>query len=151
MKTILTILLAVFLTSTGIAQPEPRGEMRRHIQSLRVATYSQVLDLTPAEAEKFWPVFNQFQGQMETYRKQLKEVRRSLQANYSTGTDAQLEAGLNKLYDVEQSILDLKKHYTGEFKRVIPIRKIALIPRAEREFHRELLKKFKAGDDDSLD
>jgi hypothetical protein len=36
------------------------GQRQEKIQALKIAFITQKLKLTPAEAEKFWPVYNQY-------------------------------------------------------------------------------------------
>ena len=63
-KTILTLLFALIATIGAFAQqgPPPAGEKKYpspdEIMSQKIAFFTQELDLTPEEAQKFWPVYN---------------------------------------------------------------------------------------------
>ena len=57
------------------------------------------------------------------------------------------EKEIEKFVDSEltfrQSELDLLKKYHGQFKQVLPIKKVAMLYRAEEDFKRELLDRIK--------
>ena len=61
----------------------------------------------------------------------------------ATLSDADVEKALDNMMASEQKSLDLKKKYIGEFKKVLPSRKVALMPFAQMEMKRELIERFK--------
>ena len=59
-KALLTILFIVIAASgLLVAQGGDR------LESLRIAYITKQLQLTPQEAEKFWPVYNSYDGEMK--------------------------------------------------------------------------------------
>ncbi|MBN8789726.1 MAG: hypothetical protein J0I84_21815 [Terrimonas sp.] len=88
------ITFATLLTQAQVTEPE-KGE---RIKSLEIAYLTRQLQLTPEEAEKFWPVFNQ-------YRKELRTA-----VVKSSGEDQ---------LDREQKILDIRKKYKKNFAAVL--------------------------------
>ena len=44
------------------------------VESARVAFISQKIGLTPVQAEKFWPVYNEFNNQRSDIRKAIKKI-----------------------------------------------------------------------------
>jgi hypothetical protein len=54
-------------------------------------------------------------------------------------SDAEAEKFLNSQLDMEQALLNLRKDYLQRMKKVLPVRKVAMLPRLEREFREELL------------
>ena len=80
MKYIHTILIALLLSSTLFAQGtgrkmkrEKRQEkMESRIESQKIAFITQKLDLTPTEAQLFWPIYNEYQTKMKEIRQQNK-------------------------------------------------------------------------------
>ena len=72
MKAILSIITGLFVVSTLQAQPQrPDRDARvaelKKIQAMELAFITKELNLNPQEAQKFWPIFNQ-------YRTDLKQV-----------------------------------------------------------------------------
>jgi hypothetical protein len=94
------------------------------IEALRIAFISQQLSLTPAEAEKFWPVYNQYKGDLETIRKNFKTNGQPLTAEQQI--------------DLEQKKLDLKKKYKPLFEGAIGKDKVNQLYNLERKFQEKL-------------
>ena len=119
------------------AQPDPEKQNDR-IAAYRVAVFTEVLNLTSEEAQGFWPVFNEFQGKREQLQKQLKPSKQLESMN-----DAEVEEYLKKYLELKQQEVDLEKDLTQRLRKVLPVRKIAKIPVAEREFRERLVAKLK--------
>lgn len=120
--------------------PEPPKKER--IEALRVAFITQKLDLTTEEAQKFWPVYNEFQKKKEALHKKRKEEIKNAKEEIDSLTDKQIEALVDGEMAFRQNNLDLEKEYHGKFKTVLPIKKVAKLYRAEEQFTRHLLKQI---------
>lgn len=149
MKTIMrnaAMFLAMGLATLGAAQDEEMPQMpeerARQIKSQRIAFISQRLDLSPAEAEKFWPVFNQYDREQEAVRKELRDLHRELRKD-AANTEAEAGAALDREMAARQKDLDIRRKYVGEFRRTIGAVKALQLGRAERDFNRELLKRLR--------
>jgi hypothetical protein len=57
-------------------------------------------------------------------------------------TDAEAEKVLNDMVNFKIQEADLLKKYALEFKKVLPVKKVVLLFKAENDFKRELLKKL---------
>jgi len=138
-KSRLALLILLLCVNIGaMAQ-----DAQQQIQTIRKNAYTRVLSLTDEEAAKFWPVFDEMQAKLNEINKQAKIERLNIADNYSKLTDKQMERALDNLIALEQQRLDIKKEYYAKFKKLIPIKKVALIPKADREFRKELLKIYK--------
>jgi Spy/CpxP family protein refolding chaperone len=147
-KTLRILLPMVVLLSFQTLQAQPGGGRdgggkREEIEAMKVGFITKHLDLTPEEAQKFWPVYNQ-------YSNELKSVRKARRADRKEGEDdlqAMNDKDVEKMVDGEivsrQQELDLMKKYHAQFKQVLPIKKVALLYRAEEDFKRELLQKIR--------
>jgi hypothetical protein len=110
-------------------------EARQRIESQRIAFITQRVHLTPDEATKFWPVYNE-------YRDALKEMRDDFERpDLENISDEEATKVLDKHMQMEQKRLDLKKNLTARLKGILSPRKILLLHAAEMEFNRELLRK----------
>jgi len=88
------ITFATLLTHAQVTGTES-GEK---IRSLEIAYLTKQLQLTPEEAEKFWPVFNQ-------YRREMKAVM----------NDASISDELER----DQKALDIRKKYKKNFAAIL--------------------------------
>jgi len=77
-----------------------------------VAYLTDKLSLTSADAEKFWPVYDEFQDKKDAlqkaYRQKVKIVKEQTAANL---TDAQADDVISANLQQDQDMLDLKKEY----------------------------------------
>ena len=141
----LTVLLLLPLWLS--AQPGPRrGQDRERIEAQKIAYLTDKLSLSPAEAQKFWPVYNEFNDKREKVLQNMRERRRTARGM----TDEELtEAEASRLADDElieaQQMLDLRKEYHAKFKSVLPASKVLRLYRAEEEFKRVLLDRLRGG------
>ena len=86
-------LLLIFISAITYAQP-PQGK-RDKVKSLKIAFISDELALTPQEAEKFWPIYNKYDGKIMD----LKEAQMKLRHQRRNGTD---EEALKIIVEAEE-------------------------------------------------
>ncbi len=110
------------------------GEGMQRVQAMKVAFITQRMNLTPEEAEKFWPLQNEFEAEQRKIRTQYRPGN-----NLSTLSDAAIEEAILNLFEMEEQITRLKRNYFNRFKRVVPVRKLAIYYRAETDFNKRLL------------
>lgn len=135
MNRILSSLIVLMITTGLYAQPGARREMiQDRVEAQRIAFITQKLELTPDEATKFWPLYNE-------YKQKQKELRRSEipEGGVMDMSDADAEKLIAKHFTVEENLLKLKREYYEKMKSAIPLRKIARLAAAEMEFNRTVL------------
>lgn len=143
--TYIGVTILIILGSFSRAAFAQDGEK---IKSMRIAIYTDVLKLSPQEAKLFWPVFEEYQKKLKDIQTQEKKERNQAVKNWSLLTDPEAALLLDKMMDYEQKQLDLKKQYIEEFKKVIPVKKVLLLRKAELQFKKALLEKIKNAETD---
>ncbi|MFM9028225.1 MAG: hypothetical protein ACKOQ6_09530, partial [Bacteroidota bacterium] len=120
-----SLLLGVTLVS---AQPDgpPRGQDNRkeRIEAMKVGFLTDKLQLTPDEAKVFWPIYDQYQAELEKLRKDRRANLKNAKENLDEMTDAEVEKTVDSEIAFRQAELDLIKKYHPQFKKVLPIRKV---------------------------
>lgn len=137
---ILTAFLLLTVSVIALAQP-PRGQVREKMKALRIATFTEVLDLNAKEAQAFWPLYNEMEDKMKAIAKGMRPDERP---NWSDLSDAEIEKLARARFKAERQRLDLEEEYFEKFKKVLPMQKVARIPQAERQFKMAVLKQAKA-------
>ncbi|HEX8378623.1 MAG TPA: hypothetical protein VF602_12460 [Pedobacter sp.] len=131
MKTLLySLTLGLFLFGTAVKAQESGSQ----IESVRAAFITQKLDLTTEESQKFWPVYNNYQHELQQLVSK-KNQQRKLNRESDQPVDE---------LKVESDILDLRKRYKEEFQKVLPSQKAAMVYPAEREFRQQLIEHLKS-------
>jgi hypothetical protein len=117
MKKIFFIML-LSLPILGFAQDNTQRENK--LQSLEIAYLTKELNLSPEEAQKFWPVYNKYSAEM-------KQTIRSKE------NDPDVLAR-------QQKLLDIRKKYRSEFLKVLPPDRVNQVFTSEVKF-REMVRK----------
>lgn len=147
-----TLLVIIFLSFAGITYsqgppPKVKGERQQekndNIESMKIAYLTTKLDLTPEEAQKFWPVYNQYTEKLQELRKKRRQDEREAKRNLEEMTDKEVEQAIDNDLAFRQKELDLQNEYNVKFKAVLPIRKVSRLYHAEEQFKRVLIDKLK--------
>ena len=112
-----------FISIAGFASAQedlPSEKRQQDIEALKVAFISKELELTPDEAQKFWPVYNQ-------YAKELKATIKD---------DADV-------LDRDEKVLNLRKRYRDQFTKVLGQQRMNRIFNAEGRFRQLLIKSMR--------
>ncbi len=134
MKRFLLILMAVCLYLLPVkltAQATGRSEK---MEAIKTAYLTRKMDLTPAEAQVFWPVYNDFMGKMETLRKSKNQYAHDNWINLDQMNDAELDRFMAKMFDYESQEAAIKENYYHEFRKVLPAAKVVRYFKAEQDF-----------------
>jgi len=129
-------LLLCIGASTVSAQPKQEARADK-IKAYRVAVFTEILNLSSEEAQGFWPIYNEYLDKRESLQKELKMTRQIDGMN-----DNEVEDYIKKYFELRNKELDLEKDLTQKLRKVLPLRKIAKIPVAEREFREALVQKL---------
>lgn len=110
----LILLLFVSVCNAVMAQEEDKNDGGR-LQAYKIAFLTKRLDLSPAEAQRFWPVYNKYQDEI-----------RSIRMEYRKNKGSEIE--------MEEKILNIRKKYNSEFSKAVSPEKVNTFFRAEKEF-----------------
>ena len=147
MKRILIILLTIAFAIPAMAQPEPNKQQQRNhryqqIQSAKIAFFTAELELTPKEAEEFWPVYNQYWKERETVIRRvqgtLRNVNRSLKGEQAM-TESEIKKQLEIYINGSSEEGAIHKDYFVKFMKILPPTKVAKLYVAEEEFRMKMI------------
>jgi hypothetical protein len=113
---------------------QSKSERYEQIETIKVAFITKKLDLSSEEAQKFWPIYNNYQKELMLLMKKRREER--------LRTDIEPNDKINLDLSYESKMLDLKKKYKKLYSKAIPAEKILLLYQAEREFREHLIKQL---------
>lgn len=113
------------------------------IKALKTAHITTELNLTSSEAEKFWPIYNASQEKTQQLRRQLRELHKKNNAELNTISEQEAINILNTIIDLDDTMHREKQALTQKLKKVLSAKKIILLQKAEHQFNRKLIKKFR--------
>jgi len=135
----------MLFTSLGVfAQPAEDNipeDRREEIEALKVAFLTRRMELTPEESQVFWPVYNQYQGELGALRREGQKIKTQAR-RVEDPTIEELDDLSARRFALERQRIDIEEKYYEEFKKVLPPRKIAIYYVAEQAFKRELLRRL---------
>ena len=141
-KVLAAALIVVTSINFAFSQKGPNYEKKKEmIETQKVAFITKYLDLSTTEAQNFWPVYNQYVSAKETLI--TKHKGNIINKKVDEMTDAEAETLVNQQIVQAQEMLDIRKTYLLKYKEVLPIKKLAKLNEAEREFKKSLLKQIK--------
>lgn len=112
------------------------------LSSVKIAFLTRRLALTPEEAQVFWPVYNQYQDELQEVRKNLKKDYKNSKQDFDLMSDAEVEKMVEDFVLVKEKEYNVFTKYHSEFKKVLPIRKVAKLYRSEQDFTRIILQRL---------
>lgn len=144
----LLILLALLLPVFGaFAQPDdapPLSEERlREVKAQKIAYLTGRLDLSPEEAQTFWPIYNAYDEARDANRKEMRRTMRAGRGDEAPLTEQQALERLNKGLELRQRELELERTYKDRFVKAIGALRTVELLRAEHEFDREVLRRIR--------
>jgi hypothetical protein len=118
-------------------------DKKEKIKELRKKYFNEKLALSDAEQKAFWPLYDE-------YKQKEKALRDSFKSKYKPNDvifmdDKKAEEFLNATIKLNDDQNNLFKEYILKFKKVLPVKKVAMLPMVEREFKKELLDKAGKG------
>ena len=114
-------------------ETQVKERVKDKINAQRVAYITNQLELSEAEAQKFWPLYN-------AYHSELEQLKSSLDIQFKRDlSDKEAEDMLIKMLDGRSKEIEIQKKYIQKMKSAIPAKKIARLYRAEKEFKEKLI------------
>ena len=139
MKNTFILFTSLLITSFAIAQD--RMDRNEKIKALKTAYITEKLDLTKAEAEKFWPIYNAFEERMHELRGQAYKDRKSVDIENMTEVEANNHLEKLKATNIERN--NLYNQYIIDLQGVIASKKIILLKKVEEDFKRKMFEELK--------
>ena len=144
-KLTITLILFIFFSMNLNAQRDHHREQRcqehrKQIKSERIAFLTDALSLSVEEAQKFWPVYNDYNKNIDDLRDQKHEEMADIRAKGENISDAEYQKFLKQYIFFIENETTLKKDYQKDLSKILSAKKIYLLYKAEKDFKRKLVK-----------
>jgi Zn-dependent M32 family carboxypeptidase len=106
--------------------------MRKDIQSQKRQVIAANMKLTDKEAEQFWPIFDQYNGELIQINNKKYAAIKEFAKSYDVLADDQAEKLTRDGLEVDQSVAQLRMKYIPIFRKVISGKKTALFIQLDR-------------------
>lgn len=109
------------------------------LNNYRIGFFTKKLNLTSQEAEKFWPVYNEYQSQRNQIQTEKMKINRQFNQNESSLSDKQLEDMGDKFVDLIVQESNLAVDFHKKLKEVLAPSKVIRYYQAENQYKLQLL------------
>lgn len=120
-------LIGVFATAVG----QDRNP-REQIEAAKIALITERLNLTPEQAQKFWPIYNEYSQKQELIRREYNQAKG--QHDMKTASEEENKKLLALGMKVKEQTLELDRVYSERLLQVIDNRQMLSLRKAEADF-----------------
>lgn len=124
----------------------PNGEWREKMRAEKIAFLTAEMDLTPEEAQAFWPVYNRAEAEkkaaFESMFRKLKTLKEALDAGKPDRVVSEL---LEDYVEACNESGEIDEDYLEKYETVIPASKVAKLYLGEEKFRRQQIKSLHGG------
>jgi hypothetical protein len=145
MNKIYIFIIVPLLLFCQLASGQDR-EARQKIESARIALITDRLGLTPEQAERFWPIYNEYNNHRRNLVQELQEARGKV--DMQNLSEEQGQALMKLGMDIKERQLQLEKTYAQRLNQVITTQQILSLRKAEEDFRRMIIQRLEERTDD---
>ena len=144
MKKIIWILL---ITLTGaVAANAQRGNPQvdfEQFKSKKIAFITEKLNLTPKEAQEFWPVYNQFEMERMDVQQKRRDLEQKTRDENVKMSDLEIIKTTRSIAATFKKEAELTENYNERFLKILPPQKVLQLYRAENQFRAHMFEQFR--------
>jgi hypothetical protein len=118
-----------------VAQTKTEQELTRAaIEANRKVLVSANMDLTEEEEAGFWPLYDDYQKDLDVLNKRTADLIVDYADNYYSLTDEKAKELLDEFLDIAEDRVKLQKTYVKKFRKKLPQRTVARYFQIENKF-----------------
>jgi septal ring factor EnvC (AmiA/AmiB activator) len=106
---------------------------RKDIRSQKKQLIALNVPLTDAEAQKFWPVYDQYTAELVQVNNDKYALIKEFAKSYDTMTDAQAQDWTKRMLALDANVAAVRQKYLPNFSQVLTPKKTALYEQVERK------------------
>lgn len=138
-------LMTVFMTAN--AQNKGKKDWQDRWKAEKIAFLTDAIDLTSAEAERFWPVYNKCECEKNRCFKMSMEAYKTLDEAIRNGkSDSEVRALLDKYIEALECGKNIDRKYVAEYRAILSDKKVAKLYVAEESFRRQQIHRLHKDD-----
>lgn len=139
-QSLLTTLVLVMVTWESFAQ-RPEQIDPEKLQAARIAFITTRIDLKPEQAEKFWPIFNEYNDKREATMREIAELNRGTESI----SEDQAKERIKKRFELQQALLNEEQQFVQKASGVLTAKQILMLNNIARDFTRQLYHRQRGG------
>lgn len=147
-KIISTLAIALVCSAAVFAQDKEakkaaKNDFREKMRSEQVAFITSELNLTEAEAQAFWPVYNDIQAQKREAFGKSFEAMKALKEAVDNGSDT--KKLLDEYLKAKKAVDEIEYDAPAKYAKVLPAEKVAKLILSEEHFRHKQIGRLGGG------
>ncbi len=148
MNRITAFILALALAAGAGAESSAhhscqKGEWKKKIQSEKIAFLAAEIDITPEEAQEFWPVYNKVENEMDQAMHEVFSAFKALnQALEESRSEKETEKLLDRYLEAQKKQKKVDAGRAERYLEVLPAEKVARLLIGEEKFRRQHIRRL---------
>ena len=127
---LMVVILLCFLPALSVAQDKPADNLqilREKIKADKKLVVASNMELTESEAKDFWPIYDQYQRDLQKINQRIANVLEGYAADFrrKSLTDEKAKKLIDEAVAIEQAEANLKSTYAPKLSKVLPVKKVA--------------------------
>lgn len=148
----IAVCVLTFSSMSMWGQDKVRAEgnaWQQRVRAEKEAFLNAELNLTPEEAQAFWPLYNKMEDEKRTLMQKSHKAYWALRAALKEGDakDSEISKLTASYLDLSQSCMSVDKKYLKLFNRILPADKVAKLYVSEERFRRKQMQKLNSHGD----
>ena len=140
MKHLRRLLIFTLILGTTLSNAQGKEPLNPKIKAFKTGLITNALSLTPEQAQKFWPIYNQYNDQIMQLMREHRQAFRDIQpSSIDSWSDAAVEKTLKSLKTLKQREFELIEQMTQALEPVISQKQQLQLFLSEEEFRRQLM------------
>ncbi|MBO4341224.1 MAG: hypothetical protein J5835_07340 [Bacteroidales bacterium] len=146
-KFISTLAIALLFGAATFAQENPnaakKAERQERMRAEKAAFIVSQLNLSEAEAQKFWPVYNEVQNERMEAQKKVSQAMKAMRENAETGADC--TKLINDYIAAKKDVQAITLGAPAKYLKVLSSDKVAKLITCEEKFRHQQIGKLGEG------
>ena len=134
----LAVLLIAFLALPLVAQEKkPADDMdtaRQELRAERKDLVSKNMELTESEAKAFWPVYEEYQTEMDVIGDRMVKLVENYGKTHKVMTDDTAAKLIKELLSIQSDRVKLQEKYLPKFQEALSMTKVARLYQIDNKF-----------------
>ena len=137
------LIVIMILAVSGVIQIYAQNTNLDRLNAYKIAFFTKRLNLTSREAEKFWPVYNEFQEMKNKIQLQRQELNRTFNQTGADMTDKEMTELGDRLIALQVQEAALAQEFHNKIKVILSPVKVLRLYQAENQYRLQLLNELR--------
>ncbi len=143
MKKLIIISGFIVFTFGLFAQGHRKWERFEEFRAKKATFITEKLQLTPEEAQQFWPYYNKYEESRMELHKNKRTIEKETWENLENYSEEDFKRVYDQLSELHDQEYELKKEYRKKFLDILPAKKALTLDYIEHEFRSRMIREFR--------